>query len=108
MKLKDGLVLREIAGQFLITPIGRLSQICHLLHISRSAAFIWKIMQKGEFTEDFLVEQALKKYKDVTENILRRDIHNFIKLLDDNYMLESGKVEPIIGVAKVEIPKDKK
>ncbi len=103
MKLKDGLVLREIAGQFLVTPVGRLSQICQMLHISRSAAFLWGIMVMGEFSEDYLVERALQEYTDVTEETIRNDIRNFIKLLDDNYMLESGKAEPITGVAKVEV-----
>ena len=55
MKLKKDLILRQIAGQYMVMPVGRLSQICQLLHISSSAAFIWKVMEKGEFTEDSLV-----------------------------------------------------
>lgn len=101
MKLKKDLVLREIAGQYMIMPVGRLSQICKLMHISSSAAFIWKIMEQGEFTEDSLVEQALAEYTDVTEDILRKDIHNFLELLDNNYMLDSEKPEPIMGSAKI-------
>ena len=62
MKLKKDLILRQIAGQYMVMPVGRLSQICQLLHISSSAAFIWKVMEKGEFTEDSLVEEALKEY----------------------------------------------
>lgn len=101
MKLKKNLILRQIAGQYMVMPVGRLSQICQLLHISSSAAFIWKVMEKGEFTEDSLVEEALKEYTDVTDEVLRRDIRKFIQLLDDNYMLDSGKPEPIMGMTKI-------
>lgn len=101
MKLKKDLILRQIAGQYMVMPVGRLSQICKLLHISSSAAFIWKVMEKGEFTEDSLVEEALKEYTDVTDEVLRKDIRKFIQLLDDNYMLDSGKSEPIMGMTKI-------
>ena len=46
-------------------------------------------------------EEALKEYTDVTEEVLRKDIRKFIQLLDDNYMLDSGKPEPIMGMTKI-------
>lgn len=103
MKLKKDLVLREVAGQHLIMPIGRLSQICQMMHITSTAAFIYKVMEEGEFTEDTLVKRGLEEYTDVTEERIRRDIHNFLQKLDDNYMLESGKPEPIIGMTKIKL-----
>ena len=103
MKLKKDLVLREVVGQYLIMPVGRLSQICQMMHITSTAAFIYKVMEEGEFTEDTLVERALQEYTDVTEERLRNDIHKFIEFLDNNYMLESGKPEPIIGTVKIQL-----
>lgn len=103
MKLKKDLVLREVAGQHLIMPVGRLSQICKMMHISSTAAFIYKIMEKSEFTEDSLVEQGMSEYTDVSEERLRGDIHNFLKLLDENFMLDSGKPEPIMGSTKIQL-----
>ena len=73
MKLKKDLILRQIAGQYMVMPVGRLSQICQLLHISSSAAFIWKVMEKGEFTEDSLVEEALKEYFRILEEELQKE-----------------------------------
>lgn len=105
MKLKKDLVLREVAGQHLIMPIGRLSQICQMMHITSTAAFIYKVMEEGEFTEDTLVERALQEYTDVTEERLRNDIHRFVELLDNNYMLDSGKPEPIMGTVKLQLTK---
>lgn len=106
MKLKDGLVLRKIAGKYMVMPIGRLSRICKPLHISSSAAFIWKIMEQGEFTEDDLVEAGLKEYDDVSDEVLRRDVRSFMKMLDENYMLESGRPEPILGRVKIEMSEE--
>lgn len=108
MKLKKGLVLRQIAGQYMVMPVGRLSQICKLLHISSSAAFIWRQMEQGEFTEDSLTETALKEYTDVTEDVLRHDIRKFIELVDSNYMLESGRPEPIMGSAKIRLTEEER
>lgn len=87
----------------MVMPVGCLSRICKPLHISSSAAFMWKIMEQGEFTEDSLVDEGLKEYTDVTDEILRGDIRSFMKMLDDNYMLDSGKPEPIMGRAKIEV-----
>ena len=103
MKLKEDLVLREVAGQYLIMPIGRLSQICKLMHISSTAAFIYKVMEESDFTEDSLVKRGLEEYTDVTEERLRGDIHKFLQLLDENFMLDSGKPEPIMGSAKIQL-----
>lgn len=108
MKLKDGLILREIAGQYLVMPVGRLSQICQPMHISSTASFIWKVMEEGEFTEDSLVARALQEYTDVTEERLRSDIHKFVELLDNNFMLESGKPEPILGTVKLQLTEREK
>lgn len=104
MKLKKDLVLREIAGQYLVMPVGRLSQICQPIHISSTAAFIWKVMAEGDFTEDSLVKRALEEYTDVTQERLQEDIRKFLELLDSNYMLDSGKPEPIMGEAKIRLP----
>ena len=103
MKLKKDLVLREVAGQHLIMPVGRLSQICQMMSISSTAAFIYRVMEEGEFTEDSLVERAMDEYTDVTEKRLREDLQKFLLLLDNNYMLESGTPEPIMGSAKIQM-----
>lgn len=108
MKLKKDLVLREVAGQHLIMPVGRLSQICKMMRISSTAAFIYRVMEEGEFTEDSLVERGMREFTGVAEERLRNDIHKFLQLLDENFMLESGKPEPIMGVVKINLNKKQK
>ena len=98
----------SMAGYYMVMPVGRLSHICQPMHISETAAYIWKVMEEGEFTLDSLVEAALKEYTDVTEARLRKDICKFLELLDNNFMLDSGKAEPVMGVAKIQLGKKEK
>lgn len=45
MRLKDGLILREVAGQFVIVPTGRrVKEVTSIVYISSSAAYLWDYM----------------------------------------------------------------
>lgn len=106
MRLKKDLVLRKVAGQFVVVPIGRLSQISPVMNISSSAAWMWEIMKDTDFTTDMLVEKVVEHFSGVTEEVARRDVENFMELLDKNYMLDNGKSEPLMGRVKVELTKE--
>lgn len=45
-----------MAGENIVVPIGRLSQISPMMEITDSTAWLWNIMKNDEFTEDSLVE----------------------------------------------------
>ena len=59
MKLKDQLILREVAGQYVIVPTGkRVQEVTSIVYISSSAAYLWDYMKDHEFEkEDRLVVQ---------------------------------------------------
>lgn len=103
MKLKKGLVLRKVAGQYIVIPTGKLSQIAPSMHLTASAAYIWRVMEEGEFTEDSLIQKAMTHFSGVTEAVVRQDIAAFLKLLEGNYMLEDGRPEPVCGEARISI-----
>lgn len=45
MRLKDGLILREVAGQYVIVPTGkRVREVTNIVYISASAAYLWDYM----------------------------------------------------------------
>ena len=51
MKLKDQLMLREVAGQYVIIPTGeRVREVTSIVYISSSAAYLWDYMKDHEFT----------------------------------------------------------
>ena len=44
MKLKDQLILREVAGEYVIVPTGqRVREVTNVVCISSSAAYLWII-----------------------------------------------------------------
>lgn len=105
MKLKDDLVLRKVADQYVIVPVGkRVQEVTSIVYISSSAAYLWDFMKDNEFEVDDLVKMIMEHYDGVSEEVARKDVESYIKLLADNYILYDGKVR---GKIYVEIPEGK-
>ena len=93
MKLKDGLILREVAGQYVIVPTGKRGQeVTSIVYISSSAAYLWDYMKDHEFEKQDLVTQIMEHYTGVTEEQASDDIEKFLKTLADNNILDDGKI----------------
>lgn len=104
MKLKDQLILREVAGQYVIVPTGtRVREVTSIVYISSSAAYLWDYMKDHEFTREDLVERIMEHYTGVTEEQAGADIDHFLKTLADNNILDDGAVR---GQAFVRLPKE--
>ena len=91
MKLKDQLILREVAGQYVIVPTGkRVREVTSIVYISSSAAYLWDYMKDHEFTREDLVQRIIEHYTGVTEEKAGADIDKFLKTLSDNNILDDG------------------
>ena len=91
MKLKDGLILREVAGQYVIVPTGkRVQEVTNIVYISSSAAYLWDYMKDHEFEKEDLVQRILEHYSGVTEEKAGADIDKFLKTLSDNNIMDDG------------------
>lgn len=89
MRVKDQLVLREIAGQYIIVPImERVKEVPSMVYISSSAAYLWQHMGGREFTLDELVDLIISKYKNVTREKAQEDIITFLQILARNNILD--------------------
>ncbi len=103
MKLKDGLILREVAGQYVIVPTGkRVQEVTSIVYISSSAAYLWDYMKEHEFEKEDLVKRIMERYTGVSEEQAGADIDRFLKTLGDNNILDDGKVR---GRVFVRMPK---
>ena len=92
MKVKDQLVLREIAGQYVIVPVmERVKDVQSMVYISSSAAYLWQYMEGKEFTLDELVELILAKYKNVTREKAQEDIIAFLQILAKNNIMDMSE-----------------
>lgn len=106
MKLKDGLILREVAGQYVIVPTGkRVREVTDIVYISSSAAYLWEYMKDHEFEKEDLVQRILEHYTGVTEEKAAADIDAFLKRLSDSNILDDGIVR---GRVFVRIPEGKR
>lgn len=102
MRLKDGLILREVAGQFIVVPTGkRVQEITNMVYISSSAAYLWDFMKDNEFTKEMLVEKIMEHYTGVTEEIASADIEKFLGVLKKNRVLEREPGEPEVMEGEV-------
>lgn len=92
MKVKDQLVLREIAGQYVIVPVmERVKDVQSMVYISSSAAYLWQYMEGKEFTLDELVDLILAKYKNVTKEKAQEDIIAFLQILARNNIMDMSE-----------------
>lgn len=104
MKLKDQLILREVAGQYVIVPTGqRVREVTSIVYISASAAYLWDYMKEHDFTKEELVDRILERYTGVTKEKAAADIDRFLKTLADNNILDDGVAR---GNAFVRLPKN--
>lgn len=103
LKLKDGLILREVAGQYVIVPTGkRVQEVTSIVYISSSAAYLWDYMKDHEFEKEDLVQRIMEHYTGVTEEKAAEDVEKFLKILSDNNIMDDGIVR---GRVFVRMPK---
>jgi hypothetical protein len=82
MKLKDGFMLREIAGTWIVVPIGqRVVEFNGLMTLSESGALLWKRLEKGSDEEE-LIETILAEYE-IDRDTAKGDVVEFIDLISE-------------------------
>lgn len=80
MRIEKEFVLREIAGDYIIIPIGKTAlEFNGLITVNEVGVTIWNMLQE-EVTFDQLVQGILDEY-DVEEDVVREDIQEFLDAL---------------------------
>lgn len=85
MKLKDGFLLRTIAGQTVVLPSGGDLDLNMMITLNDTGAFLWEKLQQ-ETDEAALVAALLAEY-DVDEPRAAAAVAAFVKKLEDNQFL---------------------
>ena len=85
MKLKDGFVLREVAGEFVVLPSGDELDLNMMIVLNGTGAFLWGHLNT-ENDEDALVRALLSEY-DVDEVTARDSVAAFVKKLYEHKLL---------------------
>jgi hypothetical protein len=77
MKIKEGFMLREIAGQWVVVPLGeRVVEFNAIMTLNETGVVIWKGMEEDS-SEDDLVQAILTEYT-IDEDTARADIKTTI------------------------------
>ena len=80
MKIEKEYVLPEIAGDYIIIPLGKtVLEFNGLITVNEVGVFLWNMLQE-EITMDDLVKAVLSEY-DVEEAVARADIQEFLDKL---------------------------
>lgn len=88
MRINKDFVLREIAGDYVIIPIGStVLEFNGLITVNEVGSVLWKMLQNGDVTFEQLVQGVLAEY-DVEEDVAREDIQEFLDKLIEGGILE--------------------
>lgn len=80
MKLKEGYLLREVAGNYIVVAVGSaVKEFNGVINLNESAAFLWKQLSEDK-TEEELVNALLGEYE-VTRDIAEKDVKAFVEKL---------------------------
>ena len=85
MKLKDGFILREVAGQTVVLPVSGDLDLNMMITLNETGAFLWKQLE-NENDEAGLVAALLAEY-DVDEATAKTAVEGFVAKLNENGFL---------------------
>ncbi|MBO5060206.1 MAG: PqqD family protein [Clostridia bacterium] len=86
MKIKDGFILRKVAGNYIVIGVGQEAvDFNGMITINETGAFLWEVLSKGATKEEML--SALLAEYDVDEETAKKDITEFLIKLNDGKLL---------------------
>ena len=88
MKIKDGFVVRELAGQTIVVALGEASKTFNgMIKLNDTGRIIWDMLSEGKNKEE-IADRFVAEY-DVDRAIAERDIGAFIETLQGADILEA-------------------
>ena len=85
MKIKEGFILREVAGQTVVLPSGDELDLNLMITLNDTGRFLWEHLER-ETTEAALVEALLGEY-DVDAETAGKSVRAFVEKLHENGFL---------------------
>ena len=87
MKIKDGFILRKIAGEDIVVPIGNnIADFNGVIRLNESAAFLWKVLQE-EISKVDLVNSLIEEYG-IDKSLATNDVEGFLDILEEHKAIE--------------------
>lgn len=86
MKLKEGFLLREVAGQIVVLPTGGNLDLDMMITLNETGKFLWERLQE-ETNVEALVDALLGEY-DVDRPRAEQSVKAFVEKLKNNGLLQ--------------------
>lgn len=87
MKIKEGYLLREVAGQFLVVPVGSQAiSFNGIITLNKTGKVIWEVLQK-ETSKQAIIEALTHRFE-VSIEQASQDIDAFLAVLQKHQLLE--------------------
>lgn len=86
MKLKEGFILRTVAGETVVIPTGDDLELNMMITLKGTGKFLWERLEKGAREEE-LIAALLAEY-DVDEQTAQNDVARFLKKLNEHGFLQ--------------------
>ena len=81
MKISNEYIIRDIAGEYIIVPVGQVAlDFQGLITVNEIGVYIWELLQKKEITFDNLLAAILNEY-DVSQTVAKQDLIDFLNQL---------------------------
>lgn len=87
MKLSENFVLKNIAGENVVMPVGdAVGKINGMIKLNPSAKVIWEALEENKDVEGIL-EEMKKNFQGVDDETLKEDINYFLNKLREHEIL---------------------
>ena len=87
MKIKEGFILRNVAGSYVVVPIGEATlDFNGMMNLNDTGAFLFEKMIEGISREDLI--KALTEEYDVDEETASADVDAFIEKVEKEDLFE--------------------
>lgn len=87
MKIKNGFVVREIAGECVVVALGEASRIFNgIIKLNETAKIIWNMLSEGS-EKDAVIERILETYE-IDRETAENDFDRFVSALKGANILE--------------------
>lgn len=78
MRIKEGYMLREAAGETVVVPFGEEAlNFQGIISLNETGAFLWKLLEQG-CKQDILVKALLNEYE-IDVDTANNDVKNFVE-----------------------------
>ncbi len=86
MKIKEGFILREVSGTYIVVAVGNMVKNFNgMINLNETGAFLWKQLEKG-CSQEQLVQALLGEY-DVAKDVAENHVDKFVKHLTEANLL---------------------